>query len=892
MTNSSIIELEIDEKSNNYAKVYSSLLTGEFQRKRAYASITALYALTEILEKTNNEVQSQMTIFKNPSLNEQYEITDLYVNNWHLDIRVITDGDGFLVPKSHYDNDILPDFYAVVKIDKELKNANLLGFADTKTMKKEAFDYHYYCVSNTNLMNYAEFLTYISHKKKENFTEKDHELFRESYLGLLDNELDKSIKNKILKHLFECSECRNEFCCYSGFEMVNKNLSKFPELMSDKTLNIIGAQDNNINTESDNNKFDIITDTSLQEDIVQLPTEIQNEQEPVIETQIQEVKEDSSTDDSAVTGILDELFNDDVDITTKEPENETIERIETIEEHENEINNITENEEEIKIIESDTETEELKEPQVQEVSKPKEEKVIIDYDENGEPIYSYITNLENTQENYSEIQDFEDSDFKLDNLTHDENSDFSEIEEIPDIEETTETYSENDNVTENIQNNITDQTLVEPENNELENNEEQNIQTSNVRTVEYYFPPEDENIQEPDDTIKEKNSIPEEIVYPSGMVAQAVNNNVDENNPDLYSQTPPEVMDFQENNNEEPDKEIQFTEIKENKDTQEYNSTDDVQENFSDNTNEFKEFEEYDNNDNKEYESKDNNDNDEEYEDEEETDDEIEYEDDDNEEENKKNSKKNLIIISLVITLLLALGGAFFFMKNINSANNTTQANNSENTPTVNNNDMFEQPQETSENVSTNNEQNESNPMGLEIPDTAKTEAEQEPKTQEETTVNPPIQKPLPDKLTEDSLLTNENKTTGDVNKVMSNAFNQTPVNVSLKGINWQCAPNLFTDKQFKVYLQGLDNTLKLNLKKNLLNASETNSNDTVSIKLAIDNNGNLIRSMIDKSSGSNQIDNIVLQSINETLETQKTLILSAGDNKADKYYLLVAIKL
>ena len=61
---------------------------------------------------------------------------------------------------------------------------------------------------------------------------------------------------------------------------------------------------------------------------------------------------------------------------------------------------------------------------------------------------------------------------------------------------------------------------------------------------------------------------------------------------------------------------------------------------------------------------------------------------------------------------------------------------------------------------------------------------------------------------------------------------------------------------------------------------------------MAIDNEGQMIKNLISESSGSEQIDNIVLQSINQTLEVQKTQILTDGAQKADKYFLQVVVKL
>ena len=92
--------------------------------------------------------------------------------------------------------------------------------------------------------------------------------------------------------------------------------------------------------------------------------------------------------------------------------------------------------------------------------------------------------------------------------------------------------------------------------------------------------------------------------------------------------------------------------------------------------------------------------------------------------------------------------------------------------------------------------------------------------------------------------------------------------------------------------MQDLDNILKLNLRKNILDATETPQNNAVTVKMAIDKVGNLSKVLVSESSGSKQIDDIVLQSINETFEGEKSPILNDSPQRADVYYLKVVIKL
>ncbi len=199
--------------------------------------------------------------------------------------------------------------------------------------------------------------------------------------------------------------------------------------------------------------------------------------------------------------------------------------------------------------------------------------------------------------------------------------------------------------------------------------------------------------------------------------------------------------------------------------------------------------------------------------------------------------------------LVIAGGGAFFFFNKNNSASSTISDNSIE--------------------LSAGNE--EETPPKQSIPDRGTIDV---------------------NALTEQDLIKVQPKRTSDSNKAIANAFSNGQSGVSLRGVNWLCNVELFTDKSFKAYLQELDSIFKMNFKKNILNATDSPSQDKMSVKLAVDKNGTLQRVEISESSGSEQIDDIVLQSIKETFEGGNTPIVSSESLKSDIYYMKLVIKI
>ena len=903
MATTNNVDIVIDEKIRSYAKIYSSLLKDEYQRKRAYASITGLIGLVNLLVETGNEVQKSMTLFRNPVLNEQYEIADFYINNWHIDVRVIVDGDAFLVPKVQIDNELQPDYYAVIKLDKNISKAELLGFANTSVLEKQSFDSNYYSVALSTLISLDGFLAKISVPKELNFTEEEHETFMSSYLSLVDDELDAQTKNKLLRHLFDCPRCRVEFCCFTGFEMVNCNIVKYPEVIEDETLDVIGAQ--------------AVEDVKYQgkEETIYIGDDDQEEIENASQQTIEKEMTEEETKGETVSDILDELFDinedfiepsiveekpieqtpsvisvsDDLEIIEEddfeiiENDDEKVQEIEDLQiietqdevkEESNELEVIDENDEMddedsdgVILVEDEPEPfsqEELQikedevveiveeiEPTVAEAIAENDEsvqKVIVDYDENGEPIYSYVTNVpqETLDEEDGEIEDIEDD--ILD----------QEFETYPqeEIEDYTEINNGSQRPIEYVQN--------EEESIEVEEDDDDNIQELREGAIEALSKVRvDDEVDEVEDYDDEE--LGEDIEF--------------------------EEYDETESNDEnvEAQKDIELEDVNDDIIASDY---DEEQEEDIDNTEDVEDNTNLDDVLDDDSEAADETDEEAEYEDDE------EYEDDD---ENASNSSKiKSIIISLVVLLaLIGCGaGAFFFLKKQSQNEQTpvSTENNIEVSSQVSQiDDMFEASQPSDEGGIDVASSENAPSIDIEMP-SAENQAGVDlplPPPQEVVAVQEVELPPPPPQNVEPTPVAEVSKVNPkDVSASIANAFSPNANVVTLRSVNWQCDSKLFADVTFKSYLQSLDNLVKLNLRKNILDVTENPTSNTVIVKMAVANDGNLKRIAVSESSGSKQVDDIVLQSINESFEGEKSPIYNDGELKADIYYLKLVIKL
>ncbi len=93
---------------------------------------------------------------------------------------------------------------------------------------------------------------------------------------------------------------------------------------------------------------------------------------------------------------------------------------------------------------------------------------------------------------------------------------------------------------------------------------------------------------------------------------------------------------------------------------------------------------------------------------------------------------------------------------------------------------------------------------------------------------------------------------------------------IKISKVSWEIGASLAKDRSFKNYLVLTGNAFKTYLSDDLLWANDKATSDKVKLKIKLDLDGNLIKSKVLKSSGSKQIDQIILKSLNKTFNYTK----------------------
>ena len=108
-----------------------------------------------------------------------------------------------------------------------------------------------------------------------------------------------------------------------------------------------------------------------------------------------------------------------------------------------------------------------------------------------------------------------------------------------------------------------------------------------------------------------------------------------------------------------------------------------------------------------------------------------------------------------------------------------------------------------------------------------------------------------------------------DINNVLANAFTQGN-GITISNVSWEVSVSLASDPIFKNYLLVTGQAIKMALSKDLLLAKSNAVNNQIKVQLILNLKGDMVDKKIIQSSGSQEIDQLILQTLNNTFRYTK----------------------
>ncbi len=241
MTLSETTEYRVSAKGFNAVKKICSKITNQDSRRRAFKALLCMDTLADCLYSQGFNIDISKNLYKILPLNEEFEFTDIHCNGRFIDVVPVVNGQYVLIPKNHVIFDVVPELYVVADYNQTTKKVRFLGCFEGDKIPKNVENANHYVCDIKNLQSPALVEELLSSVKPEEISEQSHGLFVSFFIDYLDGVLDDTSKKRLVTHLIECKECRSELVEFFDYEMIAKETKKFPEVLNDNTLDIIGA---------------------------------------------------------------------------------------------------------------------------------------------------------------------------------------------------------------------------------------------------------------------------------------------------------------------------------------------------------------------------------------------------------------------------------------------------------------------------------------------------------------------------------------------------------------------------------------------------------------------------------------------------------------------------
>lgn len=227
MANTGVV-LEIGKENYTEADFMSKRFVNAEVRNRAYINVLGSELFIKFLTENGIKTEDVISMHSISKIIENIDIADVILPNIHIDVRTIFDEDKIFVPKSHFELEITPDIYVVLKISKNMKDAEILGYFKPSQINKNYANDDYYFVKKETLVPAKMLLDKISQyaeTRDSKLTNAEFLRGRALSVDYSDHNLDLDGQKEFLKLMLTDSMLRDSVAEFDNFEVLSSQVS-------------------------------------------------------------------------------------------------------------------------------------------------------------------------------------------------------------------------------------------------------------------------------------------------------------------------------------------------------------------------------------------------------------------------------------------------------------------------------------------------------------------------------------------------------------------------------------------------------------------------------------------------------------------------------------------
>ena len=144
----------IEEDDIVVARKICENISDESVRNRSVANVLVAELTKKYFVEESPDIESGIYHFD--SILQGFDISDIYLRENYIDVRLYFNDNELSIPKRHFELDVLPLAYMFVKVDEELSNATVQGFAFPADINCEIESDGYYFINETDLVSFYD----------------------------------------------------------------------------------------------------------------------------------------------------------------------------------------------------------------------------------------------------------------------------------------------------------------------------------------------------------------------------------------------------------------------------------------------------------------------------------------------------------------------------------------------------------------------------------------------------------------------------------------------------------------------------------------------------------------------------------------------------------------
>lgn len=223
----------VEENDKEEAKILTKGLLNKDVKSRAYINALGAELGKKYLSLENINNSKTYNLHNVHRILEEFDISDIMLSNIHIDVRVVFDENKIFIPKSHFEYEILPDIYLVFVLAQDSSHVKFLGFFEPKLINKNNQNSEYYFIEKEKLTSPLNLKAYVeSHKGNttQSLSDDINETAQTLMLSVADQNATKDEFKELLNYLSKSSYLRDRFIEFENFEILSYKAERSPEV--------------------------------------------------------------------------------------------------------------------------------------------------------------------------------------------------------------------------------------------------------------------------------------------------------------------------------------------------------------------------------------------------------------------------------------------------------------------------------------------------------------------------------------------------------------------------------------------------------------------------------------------------------------------------------------